>query len=260
VPDDDDRPRDTSGAADHGWSDPAHNDPTLADGDWSHAVAPDDISGLENDIAAYRRELRTARRNELLGRLFAHRGVTSLSIIMAGLALAAALATVITLIQPDSSHKGPSALPLAHPSVQVGEPHGLFPDVSLQGPYGRSVSSRTLRPSVFALIPLHCNCVRLLNNLAGVAYSDSVPLRVVAPTVSDAEATALSGQLNRGAEVYYDKSGSLASDLDAQGVTVVLLDRDGTIFSVQKSVPASGSTTLDGLLEEMLSPAARASG
>jgi hypothetical protein len=251
VPDDDDRPRDASGAADHGWSDPASNDPALAEGDWSNAVAPDDISALASDIAAYHREQRAARRNAWLQRVFARRGVTQLSLIAAALALAVGLATLITALEPDRSSNGPSALPLAHPTTQVGQPHGLLPDVSLQDSYGNFVDSRSLRPSVLALIPLHCQCVPLLNRLADEATTRTLPLMVIAPTVNDAEANSMSGQLRKGAQIYYDSSDALAADLGARGVTLVVLDRDGTIFDVQKAVPAQGSNTLDGLLQTM---------
>jgi hypothetical protein len=252
VPDDDDRPRDASGAADHGWSDPASNDPALVEGDWLNAVAPDDISALSADVAAYHRELRAARRNAFFRRLFARRGVTQLSMIAAALALAVVLATVITALEPDRPSKGPSALPLAHPTTSVGQPHGLLPDVPLQDSYGNFVGSRSLRPGVLALIPLHCQCVPLLNTLADDASARTLPLMVIAPTVNDAEANSMSGRLGKGAQIYYDSSDALAADLGAQGVTLVILDRDGTIFGVQKAVPAQGSSTLDGLLQKML--------
>lgn len=260
MPDDDDRPRDASSAADHGRSDPARNDPALDDTEWANAVAPDDIRALAGDIAAYRREVRTARRRARTRRWFARPGVTSLSMIAAGFAIAAVLATLFTVLEPRSVGKPPAALPLAHPSVAVGQPGGLLPDVALQAFGGNSVGSRALRPGVLALIPLHCQCVPLLNSLASGAYAETLPLIVVAPNVVDAEAATLSGQLNRGADVYYDSSDALATDLGARGVTLVILDRDGTIYDLQRDVPSAGSSNLAGLLQTMLAPKARTSG
>jgi hypothetical protein len=249
MPDDDDRPRDAGSAAD-----PA----------WSLAVAPDDISTLAPDIAAYHRELRAASRRKWLGRLFARPGITALAMTVAGLALAAVVATLLSVIDPQGAHKGPSALPLAaHPSAQAGQLHGLLPDVALQGVGGNSVRSRTLRPAVLALIPLHCECAGLLNGFADAAAAAKLALVVVAPTVEDAEATALSGQLTHGrTEIFYDSAGALATDfaVAGTGVTLVVLDRDGTIFHIQQAVPSTASSHLNTLLQQMLAPRAQAGG
>jgi hypothetical protein len=247
MADDDDRPRDAGSAAD-----PA----------WSTAAAPDDISSLALDIAAYHRELRVARRRAVLRRVFARPGVTALAMTAAGLALAAVVALLLNLMDPEVMHKGPVALPIAaHPSAAAGQTHGLIPDVALQSPSGDSVPSRTLRPAVLALLPLHCDCAPLLNSLADGAATATLPLVVVAPTVADAEATALSGQLTKGnPEVFYDSAGTLARDFGATGLTLVILDRDGTIFSVQKSVSSEAGSHLEPLLQQMLAPRAQASG
>jgi hypothetical protein len=246
MPDDEDRPRDAGSAADP---------------EWALAAAPDDIRALAGDIAAYHREQRAARRRARMGRWFARPGIVPLSLTAAGLALAAIVATLLALLEPDAAGRGPTALPLAHPSAQVGQPHGLMPDVSLQAVGGDSVSSLTLRPGVLALIPLHCDCAPLLNGLAGEAYTQKLPLIIVAPTVADAEATALSGQLSQGTpKVYYDSAGALASDFGASGLTLVILDRDGTIFHVQKAVSTQANSHLNVLLQQMLAPKAQASG
>jgi hypothetical protein len=246
MPDDDDRPRDAGSAADP---------------EWALVAAPDDISALAGDIASYHREQRSARRRERLARWFARPGIVPLSLTAAGLALAAIVATLLALLEPDAAGKSLSALPLAHPSSQVGQPHGLMPDVALQAVGGDSVSSLSLRPGVLALIPLHCECAPLLNGLAGAAYAQKLPLIIVAPTVADAEATALSGQLDRGTtKVFYDSAGALARDFGASGLTLVILDRDGTIFHVQKAVATQASSHLNILLQQMLAPKARASG
>lgn len=253
MPDDEDRPRDASSAAGDGWSDPAHGDPAVDDTEWADTRAPDDISELTAEIAAYRRELRHARWRVLLRRLMRRPGITSLSLIAAGLAVAALVATLITALEPDAKHHAPAALPLAHPTAPVGQPHGLLPDVSLQSMNGPSVASRSLRPAVLALIPLNCQCVPLLNTLASEAYTQALPLVVVAPTVADAEAAALVGQLDRGVpRVLYDSSGTLAADFETEGVTILALDRDGTVFDVERNVPASGSATLTGRLRSMV--------
>jgi hypothetical protein len=255
VPDDDDRPRDAWGAADPGWPNPAH------DTDWTNAAAPDDIRELTADIAAYHRELRARRRRASLNRLLARRGVVPAVVIVVGMALAAVAAALITVMAPDSASKAPTALPLASPTVATGAVHGLLPDVTLQDTSGNAVAARALRPGVIALIPVKCRCEALLNALAGDAYSETLPLIVVAPTVSDADAAALSGQLTSGRpQVYFDPAGTLATDFAARGVTLVLLGRDGTVFRVERAVSSERGSHLNALLQTMLVPDLRTGG
>jgi hypothetical protein len=253
MPDDDDRPSDASSAAD-----PA----------WSVAVAPDDISSLAADIAAYHREQRAARRRERLHRLFARPGISALAMTAAGLAIAAIVATLLTLTEPPAISKGPSPLPLAaSPVASPGQVHGLMPDVTLKSAAGKTVGVQTMRPAVFALIPPHCSCVQLLNDLSSAAAEQSMGLNVVAPTTPDADASALLGQLDRGRpEVYFDTAGRLAAGLaaptgaPAAGVTLILVDRDGTIASIQPGVTAEASTNLSAALGQMLAPKAQVGG
>jgi hypothetical protein len=249
MPDDDDRPSDASSAAD-----PA----------WSVAVAPDDISCLAADIAAYHREQRAARRRERLRRLFARPGISALAMTAVGLAIAAIVATLLTLTEPPAISKGPSALPLpTSPAAGPGQVHGLMPNVALKSDEAKTVNAQALRPAVFALIPLHCDCVPLLDDLSSTAANQGLHLIVVAPSVTDAEATALVGQLDRGApSVFYDSSGQLARDLaaSATGVTLAIVDRDGTIARIQPGVTSEASIGLSATLQQMLAPKAQAGG
>jgi hypothetical protein len=255
VPDDDDRPRDAWGAADPGWPNRAH------DTDWTNAAAPDDIRELSADIAAYYRELRAKRRRASVNRVFARRGVVPACVIVVGLALAAVAAALITVMAPDSASRPPTALPLASPTAAPGAVNGLLPDVTLQDTNGNSIAARTLRPGVIALIPVQCRCAPLLNSLARDAYSETLPLIVVAPTVTDADAAALSGRLTSGRpQVYFDPVGALAGDFAARGVTLVLLNRDGTVFHVQRAVSSEGSSHLNALLQSMMVPDLRTGG
>ncbi len=260
MPDDDDRPRDASSAAGGGWSDPLDRDPTVEAVDWSTVIVPDDISSLTGDIRALRRERQRARLRARLHRALARPGLPSLTAIAGMLAVVAIAATLISVVGSATSSKNPAALPLARSSVAVGDPRGLLPSVTLQAADGTTVDSRALRPSVLALIPLQCQCVALLNRLADEAASQSLPLIVVAPTLHDAEAGALPGRLDQDTtRVLYDRSDALATGVHASGLTVVLLDRDGTIFSVMKLKPSTQSP-LTGVLHQMLAQSPPADG
>ncbi len=241
MPDDDDRPRDAGSAADPAWSD---------------AVAPDDISSLAADIAAYHREQRAARRRERIRHFLNRPVVVPVLLVVSGFALAAIAATLLTMIRPDAGSRAPSATPLAKPTVSVGQTQGLVPNVTLVDSSGTATATRDLRPTVMALLPLHCDCAPLLNGLADDAASEAMPLIVVLPGTADADTRALSGVLRDNAALYTDRTNALATDIGAAqtspGVSLVVVNRNGTIYDIQKNVTSEGSTRLRQVLQMML--------
>ncbi|HTW21263.1 MAG TPA: hypothetical protein VME70_13750 [Mycobacteriales bacterium] len=256
--DDDDRPLDFSSASDHGWPDPDDRDPALDVEEWANLIAPDDISSLTKDISAYHRELWLARRRAQLRRLAARPAFASIPLVLAAVAVAVLVATLINAMEPHRDSRPPAALPLAHPTIATGQAGGLLPDVALQDSTGPSVSARSLRPALLALVPLNCHCVPLLDDLAGQAGSKNLPLVVIAP--SDAEAGALAGQIDQGMPtVLYDSSGRLATAVGAQGISVVTLARDGTIYTILRKIPPARPPQVSGELTSMLADQ-RASG
>jgi hypothetical protein len=250
VPAEDDRSRDAPGPADgQGGTD--------ADATWANAVAPDDLSGLARDVAAYHRELRQARRHRRTQSLLARRSTIPLLVIGGATLLAGLIAVMLTLVARGAVEPRPAAAALAHPAIADGALHGLLPNALLQGPNGK-IRSRavTLRPAVFALIPTRCDCGTLLNALAGQAYSENLGLAVVVPAASDAAAASMVSALARGsAGLYFDATGALNAAVGAEGVTLVVISRDGTIYDIKRSVTDPATTSLDATLQSMLLPA-----
>jgi hypothetical protein len=242
VPDDDDRPRDASSAADRGWPDAAHPGAS-----WADALAPDDIRDLVEDIAAYHREQRAARRRDLFGRVLAGRCAPVLALIVAAV-VAVAIVAGISAVTAGSQR--PSPLPLTKSTVAVGQPGSLLPNTPLTDLGGGTTPAESLRPAVVALIPPTCNCQPTLISWSQQAAADHLRMVVIAPSAQDPEATALGGRIAAGS-VYYDRAGQLAHDFDAQGLTGVLVNRDGSVFRV---VAASATTPvqLGSLLQQML--------
>jgi hypothetical protein len=251
VSDDDDRPRDAGSAADPARSDSARGDSAGSDTDWSNAVAPDDISSLAADIAAYRRERRAARRHELMRRFLDRPAVVPVLLILSGFAIAAIAATLLTVMRPDAAGRTPTQLPLAGSSAGVGQVHGLVPSVALRYTTATtSIAARNLRPGVLAVIPSRCDCQSLLNSLSEATAAERLQLDVVAPTAADADG--LSGTVNEGgADIYYDTTGALARGVQATDVTLVVVNRDGTIFAISRSVTSEQSSHLDAQLQAM---------
>jgi hypothetical protein len=246
VSDDDDRPRDASGAADAGWSDPEVNTA------WADAHAPDDISELARDIQAYHRENRAAHRRESLQRLSSRRGVTPALMAVAAVVIAALIATLLTVVDPRRGPTTPTELPLAQTAIADGHVNGLLPDTSLRVPDGAAIAARTLRPAVVAVLPARCECTPLVSTIAQRATVDNVQLDLVAPTYPDAYAASLPGQLEGATSVYYDTAGQLAPAVGAVGLTLVIVARDGSIYHIQRAVTSSTVADLSPALGDML--------
>jgi hypothetical protein len=239
VPDDDDRPRDASSAADAPWAD---------------VVVPDDIRELTRDIAAYRREVRRADRARRLRLLLARRGTVPVLVLTIAALLAAVVAALLSVMAPRTVIRAPAAAPLASPAAAPGTTGGLLPHATLVGPNG-TVDTRwpALRPAVFALVPVGCGCRTLLSSLAGQAYGEGLQLDVVIPAASDPSAGSLINPRIGNPSLYYDPPNTLAGSVGrAHGVTVVVVDRDGTIYAIQKDVTDATDTSLAAALQTML--------
>jgi hypothetical protein len=118
----------------------------------------------------------------------------------------------------------------------------------------------TLRPALVALLPVHCDCVPLLEHLAAEANEVQLQLVVVAPTTPDAEVAALPGQIHRGRVMpVYDAAGAVARTYDATGVTALVVGRDGVVTYVKRSVTAATSLELPLQSALLVDPASSAS-
>jgi hypothetical protein len=245
VPDEDERPRDTSGGADAGWSDSAQ--PDLA---WTQAVAPDDISELSRDIHAYRREQRAAQRRERYGRFTLGPSWAPLTLTVAALAVVAIVATLLTVMGPRSAGP-PPALPLPTTTVADGAVGGLLPNVSLIDANQLTVPARGLRPSVLAILPPGCGCGDLVREAASNAGTLNVPLYALVPTGQTADGDSLAGQLQPSA-ILRDPTGAITSALVPSALTLVLLKPNGTIYRIEKGVDSVDTNSLSGLFKTML--------
>lgn len=217
-------------------------------------VVPDDIRELQHDVDAYHRELRLARRrlrwSWLLGSRTWQRWSFPLGVVTGAIALTAVVFTVLTVTGAGRPNDhGPA--PLAHPSAAPGQAGGLLPDVSLTMADGVVVPARSLRPALLALIPAHCVCPGVLDDLAAQAAEVQLRLVVVGPDAPDAEVAAIPGQLRHGTVVAaYDRAGSLASTYAASGVTALVVSRDGVVGYVRRGI--SAGTRLELPLEVAL--------
>lgn len=237
----------------------AHTEAMPDDASWlDGVVVPDDLSELQPDVEAYHRELRLAARRRRFARVTRtaawQRFALPATVAVGSLAVAGAVFAILTLGHPQPVI-GPQPAPIATaPAASTGSIGGLLPSLTVRTDAG-PINVRDLRPALVALVPLHCNCAALINALAGQAQEVTLPLVVVAPSTTDAEVSALPGQVHDGiVRTAFDLHGELAKAYSAVGVTVLGLRADGTVSFLHANVDASDSLELQ--LQEMVRPPA----
>lgn len=243
MADDDDRPREGSSPAGPGASDAL----------WADVVVPDDIRELARDVAAYHREVRRRARRRRARELLARRGAVPAVALTLAVLLAALVAGMLTVMTPQTVTRPPAAARLAAPAVAPGRVGGLLPKETLVGPDG-PVDARAMRPTVLALVPMACGCRDLLNSLSGQAWGEGMQLGIVVPSASDPGIAAEAAALRVQAPVYYDSTAAIATSVGSQGLTVVVVDRDGTIYRIQRGVDPQTVTAVEPALQSMLLP------
>jgi hypothetical protein len=203
---------------------------------------PDDARELAHEAAAYRREVRAARRRATIERVFLlerwrRYGLTG-PLVVGVIAIVIAVTALFLALRPDRSG-GPHQEPLAtQASAPVGAIGGLIPDANLV--VGSTQSARSLRPAVLALVPTTCNCQQVVDNLAREAGQFGLTLYVVAPTSTNADVETMTSAVHGGQAVpAFDPAGALAQTYAAHGVTAVLLRSDGVVTGVVRDLTPS---------------------
>jgi hypothetical protein len=237
----------------------AHTESVPDDASWlDGVVVPDDLRELSGDVEDYHRELRLAARRQRLERLTGTRAwqrfAMPIGVALCSLTLASAVFAILTLGHPPRALVPPRA-PVASDAAlpPAGEVGGLLPDVTVRSTAVGAMSVQDLRPALLALVPLHCDCLDVLQALAGQAAEVHVPLVVVAPANRDAEVDTISGQVHNGsAEAVFDLHGELASAYAASGVTIPGLRPDATVSFVRRDV--AQDVRLEPWLQQMVQP------
>jgi hypothetical protein len=114
-------------------------------------VIPDDISELDAEIRALRRERRAQRRRQRLRR-FAAPGRTGAPLLLVAVLLVAGIAGLLVMFQPRRTAGNVTTLGAAQTADR------RLPDTVVKLVDGTTKRARDLRPAVFALAPIGCNC------------------------------------------------------------------------------------------------------
>jgi hypothetical protein len=211
--------------------------------DLLHVVVPDDLSELDAEVQAYRRELEVARRLERRRRRrdrftpqWARGGLPSpiFTAVLLVIATTGLLLSVFAPVTQERQHPAPISA-LATPKAAPGTVHGLLPDVQLVAD-GSPLGTRTIRPAVYILLPPGCQCLSQIGIIAGQVNEVPPPPDIV--IVSSGKDTTSATLANRVADGrgnpigVRDVSGVLARTYHASATapTLLFVAGDGTLW------------------------------
>ncbi|MGI8868403.1 MAG: hypothetical protein ACR2F6_06015 [Mycobacteriales bacterium] len=171
-----------SGAGEAGGSHDPAGEADWTSGDLSHFVIPDDIRELDNDVRAYRRERRTARRRQHVSFIFGgHRGFMVPMMLILTLIIGSYSAVVLIAGQaPPIGHGGER---LASPQIAPGQRGGLLPALNVADTSGAAQNLRTFRPAALLLLPGSCTCDSLVRRATAVATQTGTSLYLVSTAI-----------------------------------------------------------------------------
>lgn len=209
---------------------PAEGDAGLPDISHLEFVVPDDLSELDDEVAAYRADQRRAQRSRRLRRIAAafgwhQHGVSAGAVT--GLVVLGALivASAVGLAPGTARFVRPGPSPLAAPKVTAGFPGGLTPDINVLVS-GQILALRTFRPAVFVLLPANCNCAPAVHAVVGSAAASQINVFLVS---NDAPGSTAAAQADR-----------LAADRMAGGTYSMVMYDTGLLDKTYRSTGVEG--------------------
>lgn len=216
-------------------------------------VVPDDISELDAEVRALRRERRVQRRRDRLRRLTGS-GRTTGPVLLVAVLLVAGMAGLLVLFQPRRT-AGTVATLDNSPTADH-----LLPDVLVTLADGSRRAVRDLRPGVFALAPIGCDCDAELAAVGTAAHRHNVTFFLLDRTLPPLPAGLTEATTTR----LLEPTGTIAERYAAEkngrrvgpGPVLVLVGASG---QVQRVLPQASPRTLESELALLVPQAAAAS-
>lgn len=212
-------------------------------------VIPDDVSGLESDLWAFRNEQRRRRREARFDPVLpGHRAHPSdrarlagrmVPMVLGALLLLGFLVSLASTVRPATIDAVEPA-PLATTTVPDGMVGGLLPPGVVEV-NGQPTSTLDIRPATLVLVPAAGASQPLLDSvyLQGQAYG--VPMALVGPPTREALLEATADEVRAAAvPVVIDQAEVIAESLrlPAQAdTTIVVVGADGRIQKIVESPP-----------------------
>jgi hypothetical protein len=209
-------------------------------------IVPDDLTELDAEVRALRRERRARARRERWRRLASPRRISAPLVVVA-LLLVAGFAGLVVLFQPRRPSSSPT--PLSSPGVTDAPRGDLLPDVPVRLADGTAKSVRDYRPAVLALAPVGCGCDPALRDAGLAADRHDLTFLLV-----DRQLPPLPAGLPPPAAVRLaEPTGRLAAAYGAEkagarvagGPVLVLVGRDGGVDRVLTRASSRGALDSD---------------
>ncbi len=208
--------------------------------DWAGLVVPDDISELEAEVTALRRERAQAAppRSLLRGivetRRWRRYGLSGPLLVIV-LMVVLLFASLVFLLLP-ASPRSPRVRPLAHPRAPVGQPGALLPDLALTAGMTGAIRLRNVRPAVVLLLPGSCRCGPLVADVLDSTSSPRLPVLLVGEGTDPVlPSTAPTSRVHSGT----DPAGRMATTFGlADRPIAVFVRSDGTVSRILRDATA----------------------
>jgi hypothetical protein len=214
-------------------------------------VVPDDARELDRDVQAYQRELRALRRQRRVSRL---RGPLTrdgmvLPLLAGCLMLALLTSTLLIMFAADQTGAPDLQRPAAPQSQARNTPTTQPAAGQLNGPLpaamvrirGKAVPLHTVTAAMAAmltLVPPDCKCASELRQLTSQAARVNVLVFLVAAPAAAPQLDGLAAAAGQPpSRVAEDADNVLGRTYRQQGLTAILVRRDGTVASVIRQLP-----------------------
>ncbi|MGB9377663.1 MAG: hypothetical protein WCB04_09145 [Mycobacteriales bacterium] len=164
------------------WPD---DEPTGLPPEWAGFAVPDDISELDAEVRAVRREVYGRSRWTGLGprrgSLRRRRLETSGIVLLGALILTLFVASLGVFLLP-TRQPGSQAQPLSDVTADPGVAEALVPDVALTVGRNGSLRLRSVRPAVLVVLPSTCACEALLKDVIEATRAGQLRVVVIGRT------------------------------------------------------------------------------
>lgn len=218
-------------------------------------LIPEDLSELDEEVRAYRKEWRAAHPagwRRVLWPAWLRRQGHNLPLLLLALLSVAVFATLVSVPAPTRPAL-PAPVTLAHPSASPGSVGGLLPQVTLHS--GRAqVSSRDLRPGLLVLLPPHLSTVAgsrdTVSEIAAQAEEFQLATFLIAGPRGTGSAEALAGTARqRGVVTALEDRGGVLAKTYGSGPDPLVLTVAGDGRLVRAPLPFHQGDRIEPLLD-----------
>lgn len=219
-----------------------------------HVEIPDDISELDREVQAFRRERRRERRRQLYERLvpgtrrLGPYGVVA-PVVAGALLVTAVFATLVGVLGPGGA---PASSGTPDPVSSVTEGYAGEPLPDAEGTVdGTPVQLSDLRSAVVVSVPAGCDCASSIDTLTSTARAGGIAVYLSGEPDAMRELADRSGSYPH---VLDGARAALAEHFTPKGLTAVLVDAEGQVAGVVRDLGSGDPLSAERLQQLAATP------